>query len=179
VVAYVNCSAAVKAEADYLLTSGTRSPSVRSLRRTCRSVRPGLLLGSYLRRVTGRDLDVWMGECHVHAALTPDVLAAQRSTAPRRRVRSTRSGVLRDERDVLPESTATSGRAYGDRLHRAMMRRARTSSAREFVVATETGVLHRLRRENPTKPVLRRSRVGECRYMKMITLEKLRTRFGT
>jgi len=55
-----------------------------------------------------------------------------------------------------------------------MMRRARTSSAREFVVATETGVLHRLRRENPTKQFFAAAESAECRYMKMITLERLR-----
>src|SRR2546426_797066 len=55
-----------------------------------------------------------------------------------------------------------------------MMRRARTSSAREFVVATETGVLHRLRRENPAKQFFAAAESAECRYMKMITLEKLR-----
>src|SRR5439155_19832573 len=55
-----------------------------------------------------------------------------------------------------------------------MMRRARASSAREFVVATETGVLHRLRRENPEKQFSARAEPAECRYMKMITLERLR-----
>ena len=54
------------------------------------------------------------------------------------------------------------------------MRRARTSSARKFVIATETGVLHRLRRENPAKEFHAAAEHAECRYMKMITLEKLR-----
>ncbi|HXL05723.1 MAG TPA: quinolinate synthase NadA, partial [Gemmatimonadales bacterium] len=55
-----------------------------------------------------------------------------------------------------------------------MMRRARVSPARRFVVATETGVLHRLRRENPDKEFLAARESAECRYMKQITLEKLR-----
>jgi quinolinate synthase len=55
-----------------------------------------------------------------------------------------------------------------------MMRRARSSSARRFVVATETGVLHRLRRENPGKEFIAAAESAECRYMKMITLENLR-----
>ena len=55
-----------------------------------------------------------------------------------------------------------------------MMRRARESTAREFVIATETGVLHRLRRENPEKAFHAALEAAECRYMKMITLEKLR-----
>jgi quinolinate synthase len=55
-----------------------------------------------------------------------------------------------------------------------MMRRARVSPARRFVVATETGVLHRLRRDNPGKEFLAAREAAECRYMKQITLEKLR-----
>jgi quinolinate synthase len=55
-----------------------------------------------------------------------------------------------------------------------MMQRAQVSSARRFVVATETGVLHRLRRENPTKQFYAAAESAECRYMKMITLENLR-----
>ena len=55
-----------------------------------------------------------------------------------------------------------------------MMRRARSSNARQFVVATETGVLHRLRRENPGKEFIAAAESAECRYMKMITLENLR-----
>src|ERR1051325_7140476 len=83
VVAYVNCSAAVKAEADYCCTSGNAVAVVNSLPPDVPVLFvPDFFLGSYLRRVTGRDLDVWMGECHVHAALTPDVLAARRRQHP-------------------------------------------------------------------------------------------------
>src|SRR5207237_1017559 len=83
VVAYVNCSAAVKAEADYCCTSGNAVAVVNTLPPDVPVLFvPDFFLGSYLRRVTGRDLDVWMGECHVHAALTPDVLAAQRRQHP-------------------------------------------------------------------------------------------------
>src|SRR5258707_5398122 len=176
VVAYVNCSAAVKAEADYCCTSGNAVAVVRSLPPDVPVLFvPDFFLGSYLRRVTGRDLDVWMGECHVHAALTPDVLAAQRRQHPDA------------EFLVHPECGCVTSAMYyaesdGDVAAgrtaivstEQMMRRARTSSAREFVVATETGVLHRFRRENPTKQFFAAAESAECRYMKMITLEKLR-----
>jgi quinolinate synthase len=83
VVAYVNCSAAVKAEVDYCCTSGNAVAVVRSLPPDVPVLFvPDFFLGSYLRQVTGRDLDVWMGECHVPAALTPDVLAARRQQHP-------------------------------------------------------------------------------------------------
>src|SRR5881397_1143542 len=83
VVAYVNTSAAVKAEVDYCCTSGNAVAVINALPPDVPVLfLPDFFLGSYLRRVTGRPLDVWMGECHVHAALTPDVLAAQRQQHP-------------------------------------------------------------------------------------------------
>ncbi len=176
VVAYVNCSAAVKAEADYCCTSGNAVAVVQSLPRDVPVLFvPDFFLGTYLRRVTGRELDVWMGECHVHAALTPDVLAAKRQEHP--------------DADFLvhPECGCVTSAMYyaeadGDVAAgrtaivstEQMMRHARRSSARKFVIATETGVLHRLRRENPGKEFHAVAEQAECRYMKMITLEKLR-----
>src|SRR5229473_1811890 len=176
VVAYVNCSAAVKAEADYCCTSGNAVAVVQSLPRDVPVLFvPDFFLGTYLRRVTGRELDVWMGECHVHAALTPDVLAAKRREHP--------------DADFLvhPECGCVTSAMYyaeadGDVAAgrtaivstEQMMRHARRSSARKFVIATETGVLHRLRRENPGKEFHAVAEQAECRYMKMITLEKLR-----
>jgi quinolinate synthase len=176
VVAYVNCSAAVKAEADYCCTSGNAVAVVNSLAPDVPVLFiPDFFLGNHVRRVTGRDLDVWMGECHVHAALTPDVLAAKRQEHPDAEVL------------VHPECGCVTSAMYyaeadGDVAAgrtrivstEQMMHRARESSAREFVVATETGVLHRLRREHPEKAFYAAADSAECRYMKMITLEKLR-----
>ncbi len=176
VVAYVNCSAAVKAEADYCCTSGNAVAVVRALPPDVPVLFvPDFFLGSHVRRITGRDLDVWMGECHVHAALTPDDMAARRRQYPDA------------EFLVHPEcgcttSTMYSAAAEGDvaagRTHivstEQMMQRARTSTSSRFVVATETGVLHRLRRENPAKQFHALVDSAECRFMKLITLEKLR-----
>ncbi len=176
IVAYVNCSAAVKAEADYCCTSGNAVAIVKSLPPGVPVLFvPDFFLGSHVRRVTGRDMDVWMGECHVHAALTPDVLAAKRQEHPDA------------EFLVHPECACVTSAMYyaeadGDVAAgrtrivstEQMMRRARESTAREFVIATETGVLHRLRRENPEKAFFAAAESAECRYMKMITLEKLR-----
>jgi quinolinate synthase len=175
VVAYVNTSAEVKAEADYCCTSGN---AVAVINRMPPDVPvlflPDFFLGQYLRRVTGRDLDVWLGECHVHAGLTRDTLERRRAEYP-------------EEFLVHPECGCVTSAMYyaeaeGDvadgRMRivstEQMMQRARTSNARLFVVATETGVLHRLRRENPDKEFLAAAESAECRYMKMITLENLR-----
>jgi quinolinate synthase len=176
VVAYVNCSAAVKAEADYCCTSGNAIAIVNALPPDVPVLFvPDFFLGNHVRRITGRDIEVWMGECHVHAGLTPDVLAAKRRQYPEA------------ELLVHPECGCTTSAMYyaeadGDVAAgrtrivstEQMMQRARGSSAREFIVATETGVLHRLRRENPEKLFHAAAESAECRYMKLITLEKLR-----
>ncbi len=175
VVAYVNTSAAVKAEADYCCTSGNAVSVIQALPPGVPVLfLPDFFLGSYLRELTGREMDVWMGECHVHAGLTPNMVTAKRNEFPDA------------ELLVHPECGCVSNVVYalgsGDILSESchilsterMMDRARTSPARRFVVATETGVLHRLRRENPEKEFYAVAEEAECLYMKMITLEKLR-----
>jgi quinolinate synthase len=176
VVAYVNTSAAVKAEVDYCCTSGNAVAVIESLPRGVPVLfLPDFFLGQYLQRVTGRPLDIWLGECHVHAGLTRETLDAKRAAYPDA------------EFLVHPECGCVTSAMYyaeaegdvaGGRTRivstEQMMTRARTSPARRFVVATETGVLHRLRRENPEKEFVAAAEGAECRYMKMITLENLR-----
>jgi quinolinate synthase len=176
VVSYVNTSAAVKAESDYCCTSGNAVAVVNALPPDVPVLfLPDFFLGQYLKRVTGRDLDVWLGECHVHAGLTREVLDEKRAAYPDA------------EFLVHPEcGCVTSAMYYAEaegevaagRTHivstEQMMTRARRSPARRFVVATETGVLHRLRRENPAKEFMAAAESAECRYMKMTTLENLR-----
>jgi quinolinate synthase len=176
VVAYVNSSAAVKAEADYCCTSSNAVAVVNSLPTDVPVFfLPDFFLGSYVKRVTGRPIDVWLGECHVHAALTPAGLAAKRAEHPDA------------EFLVHPECGCVTSAMYyaeadGDVAAgrtqivstEQMMRRASTSPAGRFVVATETGVLHRLRRENPTKEFIPLAEDAECRYMKLITIDKVR-----
>jgi len=176
VVAYVNTSAEVKAEADYCCTSGNAVAVITALPPGVPVLfLPDFFLGQYLTRVTGRELDVWLGECHVHAALTRETLERRRAEYPDA------------EFLVHPECGCVTSAMYyaeaeGDvaaqRMRivstEQMMQRARVSPARRFVVATETGVLHRLRRENPAKEFHAAAESAECRYMKMITLENLR-----
>src|SRR5438046_5355718 len=176
VVAYVNTSAAVKAEVDYCCTSGNAVAVINALPPDVPVLfLPDFFLGSYLRRVTGRPLDVWMGECHVHAALTPDVLEAKRREHPDAEF------LVHPECGCVTSAmyyAAADGDVAAGRTRivstEQMMQRARTSPARRFVVATETGVLHRLRRENPDKQFHALAESAECRFMKLITLEKLR-----
>jgi len=176
VVAYVNTAAEVKAESDYCCTSGNAVAVIKALPPHVPVLfLPDFFLGNYLRRVTGRAMDVWMGECHVHAGMT-------RETLEQRRVEYPDAEFL-----VHPECGCVTSALYyaemeGDtRAGRVqivsteqMTERVRTSSARRYVVATETGVLHRLRKQNPEKQFIAAAETAECRYMKQITLLNLR-----
>jgi len=179
VVMYVNTSAEVKAETDYCCTSSNAVQVVEHIRREHGDdveilFGPDMFLGAYVERTTGRPMKVWMGECHVHAGIRPDDIA---------RVRDENPGA-----DFLihPEcGCATSVMEYvaaGDvdssHTHMlstgGMLRHARESDADTFIVATETGLLHPLEQENPDKRFLAANEAAVCRYMKMITLPKLR-----
>jgi quinolinate synthase len=176
VVAYVNTAADVKAEADYCCTSGNAVAVIKALPPDVPVLfLPDVFLGNYLRRVTGRALEVWLGECHVHAGLTREMLAERRAEYPDAEflVHPECGCVTSAMYYAETEGDIAAGRTQIVSTEQ-MMRRARVSPARRFVVATETGVLHRLRRENPDKQFLAARETAECRYMKQITLENLR-----
>ncbi len=175
VVSYVNTTAAVKAESDYCCTSGNAVEIVNSIPADQEILfLPDLFLGAHVRRVTGRqNIRVWLGECHVHAGITPLSLARQREEHP---------GA---ELLVHPEcGCATSvveamsaGSIPSEGVHvlstEGMIRRPSESANNEFIVATETGILYRLRRANPDKTFYAASDRAECQYMKMTTLPKV------
>jgi quinolinate synthase len=175
VVSYVNTTAAVKAESDYCCTSGNAVEIVNSIAADKEILfLPDLFLGAHVRRVTGREnIHVWLGECHVHAGITPLSLARQRAEHPDA------------ELLVHPEcGCATSvveamsaGAIPSDGVQvlstEGMIRRPTESANREFIVATETGILHRLRKANPDKTFFAASDRAECQYMKMTTLPKV------
>src|SRR5881409_468559 len=176
VVAYVNTAADVKAEADYCCTSGNAVAVINALPPDVPVLfLPDVYLGNYLRKVTGRPLDVWLGECHVHAGLTPELLEQRRAEYPDAEflVHPECGCVTSALYYAEAEGDVASGRMQIVSTEQ-MMTRARASRARRFVVATETGVLHRLRRENPEKEFIAAREAAECRYMKQITLENLR-----
>jgi quinolinate synthase len=176
VVTYVNTTAEVKAESDYCCTSGNARAVIEAIPRDRPILfAPDMFLGTYLERVTGRSMHVWPGECHVHAGILPaDLERARREHG---------------DADLLvhPECGCASSCMYwaaaGDvdasRAHvlstEGMIEHARSSPRRSFVVATETGILHRLRREVPDldKRFHAVSERAICRYMKRITLDRV------
>ena len=169
VVSYVNTTAEVKAESDYCCTSGNAKAVIDAIPADREILfLPDQFLGIWLERVTGRRLIKWLGECHVHADIHPEDIEAARAAKPDA------------ELLVHPEcGCASKCMAFGDnKTHilstEKMVTFARESPAQEFLVATENGILHRLRKDVPGKRFETVSERAICKYMKMITLEKLR-----
>jgi quinolinate synthase len=179
VVMYVNTSAEVKAETDYCCTSSNATAVVEHIYRehgedTEILFGPDMWLGAYVEKETGRRMHVWDGECHVHAGIRPRDINALRGRE--------------QEADFLihPECGCTTqvmeyvaaGDVAAEGTHflstEGMMRHARASAKEKMIVATETGILHRLRQESPDKSFIAANEEAVCRYMKMITLPKLR-----
>jgi quinolinate synthase len=177
VVTYVNTTAEVKALSDYCCTSGNARAVIEAIPEGREILfAPDMFLGAYLEHVTGRRLRVWPGECHVHAGIRPDDLERARRA--------------HGDADLLvhPECGCASSCMYfaaaGDvdaaRTHvlstEGMVDHVRGSPRRSFVVATEIGILHRLRKEVASDPETRFYAASEravCRFMKKITLEKV------
>ncbi len=179
VVMYVNTTAEVKAETDYCCTSSNAVQVVEHIWRehgedTEILFGPDMWLGAYVERVTGRRMQVWDGECHVHAGIRPADITDVREAHPDA------------EFLIHPECGCTtqvmeyvaSGDVDAEHTHMlstgGMLDFARGSDAQEFIVATETGMLYPLEQENPGKNFIPANRAASCRYMKMITLPKLR-----
>ena len=169
VVSYVNTTAEVKAETDYCCTSGNAQAVIEAIPADREILFcPDMFLGLWLERVTGRKLTIWMGECHVHAGIRPQDIERWQAEAPDA------------ELLVHPEcGCASQCMAFANgRTHilstEGMVRFAKSSPKERFLVATETGILHRLNKEVPGKRFEAVSEKAICKYMKMITLEKLR-----
>lgn len=174
-VGYVNTSAEIKAELDYCCTSSNAVNVVKSIPANKDVLfLPDMFLGSYVAKTTGRkNMHIWAGECHVHAGIKSDD------------IHKLLDSNVNSELLVHPECSCTSQIIYdvaaGDYNNRqvqimsteGMMNYAKQSSAQNFVVATETGILYRMKQQNPEKNFIPASNDAVCQYMKMITLDKV------
>src|SRR5437764_14532049 len=186
VVMYVKTTAEVKAETDYCCTSANAVKVVEHIYRergenTEILFGPDMFLGAYVEKTTGRRMHVWDGECHVHAGIKPDDIAAVRASHPGADFLihpecgcSTSVMEYVASGDVSPEGVrmlSTGGMLRYAREQAAVAGIGRRTSA---VVATETGMLHGLRTAAPEVNFVAANEAAHCRYMKMITLPKLR-----
>jgi quinolinate synthase len=175
VVSYVNTTAEVKAESDYCCTSGNAIEIVNSIPPEKEILfLPDMFLGAHVRRMTGREnIHVWMGECHVHAGIDPEHIALQRAAHPGAEF------LIHPEcgcaTNVVEAVSAGDIDPAGVQIlsTEGMIRRPAESDADTFIVATEVGILHRLRKANPTKTFIPASDRAQCAYMKVTTLPKV------
>lgn len=174
VVSYVNTTAEIKAESDYCVTSSNAVKVVESIPAEIEILfLPDQFLGRYVKAVTGRkNIKIWQGACHVHEKIGDVSFDDAQKLYPDA------------EYLIHPECGCSSSCMLKSTLNdscgnihiystEGMIKHIRNSDADEFVIATEKGILHRMEKEVPGKKYYPISEDAECKYMKMITLEKL------
>ncbi len=166
VVAYINTSADVKAESEYCCTSSNAIQVVNGIPADREILfLPDMFLGDYVRRRTGRKMHLWVGDCPVHARMRPEDLDRARALHPGAPV-------------VAHPECGCSTQALGsvDRILSTdgMIRFAEETHAPEVLVATEVGILHRMRRLNPTTRFTPLDERTICPYMKETDLTDVR-----
>ena len=173
VVSYVNTTAAVKALTDVVVTSGNAKRVVDQLPKDAKIIfGPDYNLGNYINEVTGREMLLWQGGCHVHERFSAAKIVELKKQYPEAVVMAH----LECKGPVLALADVKGSTAD-------MLREARENDARQFIVATEAGILHELQRTCPDKefipvpPEISESGLecscNECQYMKLNTLEKI------
>lgn len=174
VVAYVNTTAAVKAMADYCCTSTNAVDIVNSIPKGKRILFvPDMFLGTYVAKMTGREIIIYPGECHVHARVRPkDIISKMDENKEA-------DFLIHPECGCVSECMhyVASGDIPGSKTHilstGGMIQYASKSKKNTFVVATETGIIHQLEKQNPQKSFIPLREDMVCEFMKMITLPKL------
>lgn len=167
VIAYINCSAGVKALCDCICTSGNAVKIVEA----APADRPILFvpdqnLGEWVMQQTGRKMDLWQGSCYVHVEFTRDSIQKIKDEYP-------------DAAVVAHPECTTAVRLLADEVcsTEKMIAFCRDSPADNIIVITESGMLHRLRKEAPGKNLIAgptdRCNCADCKFMKMNTLQKL------
>ena len=168
VIAYINCSAGVKALSDVICTSGNAVKIVNAAPKD-RNILfvPDQNLGAWVIEQTGRPMELWRGNCYVHVEFTRASIERARAEWP-------------DAPIVAHPECTHAVRLLADEVcsTEKMISYCRESPSQAFVIVTESGMLHRLRRELPHKHFIPgptdHCACADCRYMKMNTLEKLR-----
>ena len=174
-IGYVNTTAEIKSELDYCCTSSNAVNVVKAIPDDKEILfLPDMFLGSYVAKMTARkNMLIWAGECHVHAGITPED------------VKEKLNSLTHAEFLIHPECSCTTPMMYdvangsynSNQVQilstEGMMNHVKNSKSNEFVIATETGILYRMKQQNPTKKFIPASENAECEYMKMITLDKV------
>ena len=174
VVSYVNTTAEVKSESDYCCTSTNAVDVVNSIPEDKEILfLPDMFLGAFVARETGRNINIWPGECHVHADIKGEDIKNATDKHPDA------------ELVIHPEcgcSTSTmyecsngtfNGKPVEVLSTGGMLKHAESSKSNEFIIATETGILHTLKKHNPEKEFYAANDDAVCKFMKMINLSNV------
>ena len=173
VVSYVNTTADVKAQSDYCVTSSNAVKVVEAIPADKKILfLPDKFLGSYAKTVTGRDMEIWDGACHVHEKIGNLELDKAKEKHPKAEI------LIHPECGCSTSCMVKSLQFGGDEdikifSTEGMINHVENSESDEFLIATEVGILHRMKKANPTKEFHPASEESVCEYMKMITLENL------
>ncbi len=175
-IAYINCSAAVKALCDVIVTSGNAEKIVNAAPKDKDLLFvPDENLGQWVMEQTGRPMTLWQGNCYAHVEFRRDALLQMRTQFPLAKV-VVHPEALREVRELADAVCSTE----------KMITYCQTDPAKQFVIVTESGIIHRMQKECPGKEFLcaptfdvmklpsDNCRCSECKYMKLNTLEKVR-----
>ena len=170
VISYVNTTAAVKAVTDVVVTSTNAKQIVESFPADEKIIfGPDRNLGNYINSITGRNMLLWNGACHVHEQFSVEKIAALKKQYPDALILAHPEC----KKDILLVADKVGSTA-------ALLRFATQSDCKRFIVATESGILHEMKKNNPDKEFIpappndSTCACNECNYMRLNTLEKLR-----
>jgi quinolinate synthase len=168
VISYINCSAAIKTMSDVICTSGNAVKLVESFPKDQKIIfAPDKNLGGYINRVTGRNMVLWDGTCEVHDVLTTESIVKMKAVNPEAKLVAhpeCQAPVL-ELADFVGSTSA-------------MLKYVKKDDTKKFIVATESGILHQMKKDSPDKDFLIVSKdetcaCNDCPYMKMNTMQKL------
>jgi quinolinate synthase len=165
VVSYINCTAEVKAESDYICTSTNAQKVIEAVPADKEILFcPDQFLGTFLQKKTGRKMHIWPGYCHAHNKIkTERIQDLKRDHPGAQFLMHPECGCLTSCMPLADKVVSTEG----------IVKAARESSAKDIIVGTEVGILHRLRRENPEKTFYPAAEEAFCEFMKLNDLEKV------
>lgn len=174
VVSYINTTAEIKAESDYCCTSTNAVAVVNSIPKDKKILFiPDMFLGAYVQKKTGRKLIIYPGQCHVHAKVKPEDILKKMKENPKA------DFLVHPECSCVTNcmNYAAQGDIPSEKTHilstGGMLKYVKQSKRSDFIVATETGIIHQLKKQNPGKNFAPLRDDMVCQFMKLITLPKL------
>ncbi len=173
VVMYVNTTAEVKALSDYCCTSSNAAKIVQSIPEDQEILfGPDMFLGAYVQRLTKRkNMHIWPGECHVHAGFRAEHLAKMQAKHPQAEfILHPECGCVSQCLYMMDQKQIKTAKVLSTS---AMIKEVANSSADEFIIGTEVGIIERMKREVPGKKYYPLKETAVCEYMKKITLPKV------